>query len=87
MNQFEVERSTMVVLGGLIAIIVALLVIVSFGMDGRMLKDVQSGKTTLECDFKDGSRIIDPSKVTGYIGDEGHWTFTNGGASSCRVYR
>lgn len=49
--------------------------------DSSRLAKVQSGELTLECHIGDGSRVIDPAKVTNY--SEGRWFFSNGSATQC----
>lgn len=47
------------------------------------LERVQSGEDILRCDFKDGTRDVEPSKIVGR--QDGRWIFTNGSAENCIV--
>ena len=55
----------------------------SASVERSTFEKVKSGELVLRCDFRDGTRDVDPELVTGTF--EGRWEFTNGSASSCRL--
>jgi hypothetical protein len=50
-------------------------------------KKLQSGEVQLECSFKDGTKLIEPSKIVSFDQDTGTVFFTNGYAKSCEVVK
>lgn len=53
--------------------------------DRLKLSQVQEGKLTLSCTFKDGERVVPPEKVTDY--HEGRWYFIEeGSAVKCTLF-
>ena len=65
------------VIGGLLALIPE---------DEAVLK-VKSGEFTLECQFRDGWKQIEPSKVVSRDDQTSSWQFTNGYAKNCKIYK
>lgn len=69
-----------------IKIVLAVLVVVG-GLGYIIYEDVsntnkvKSGEKILVCEFKDGTREVNPSKIKNY--SNGTWHFTNGHASNC----
>lgn len=70
-------------------ILVALLAVLALralaAYEPQVFKDVKSGVVQLQCEFSDGTRIVDPERVVGYYPDQGHWKFDNGGSKTCII--
>lgn len=69
-----------------VVLIIAFFILLAWLVDAperEMLAKVQSGEMQLRCLFKDGWRVVEPSKVKDFYGTT--WIFTNGSASRCEV--
>ena len=67
------------------AIIVVAASVAIASNDSKLLNGVKEGSIQLECDLGKGYVPIDSSKVVDFYPDQGHWKFTNGGASQCKT--
>jgi len=56
--------------------------------DPQIVTDIKNGNKQLECNFNDGLRTVDGSKVLGIDDVRNRWIFTNGSvaAQNCEVY-
>jgi hypothetical protein len=54
----------------------------------QIVTDIKNGDKQLECNFNDGWRLVDGSKVVGIDDNSNRWIFTNGSvaAKNCEVY-
>lgn len=57
---------------------------ISYAFDAD-LRAVQRGEVKLVCVMKEGERVIEPARVTGFIDDT--WIFDNGYAKNCKVIK
>jgi hypothetical protein len=53
----------------------------------KIVKKLQSGEVQIECSFKDGTKLIEPSKIVSFDQDTGTVIFTNGYSKSCEVVK
>jgi len=57
--------------------------VVAQAQENRTLKQVQTGKIELWCEFEDGLRQVPADRVTGLY--DGQWEFKNGHARQCEL--
>ena len=76
----KTETTTLIVLSLLLVVATILA-----SQEPQIIKDLKSGKKTLECQFQDGWREVPANKIVG-INDDGSWAFTNGYAHNCEIY-
>jgi hypothetical protein len=62
-------------------------VTVSVYQSNQFIKKLKSGEVQVECSFKDGTKLIEPSKIVDFDQDTGTVFFTNGYAKSCEVIK
>lgn len=80
-DQIETVKAACLAIASIALII--LLAWIADAPEREMLAKVKSGEMQLRCHFKDGWRVVDPSKVKDFYGTT--WIFTNGSASRCEV--
>lgn len=51
----------------------------------QMVESVKTGQVALWCEFTDGARQVEASKVVDYLDERSAWIFTNGSASNCEI--
>ena len=79
---YKTDRNIMAVF---IAVMISIVSVSTYAYTSQanIVGAVKRGVLKLECDMKDGTRIIEPSLIKDYINDT--WVFVNGSAKSCRV--
>ena len=58
---------------------------VTLHQDRQAAEAVRNGTVTLVCQFRDGTRAVDPAKVKSFT--DGRWYFHAGSAASCEVVK
>ena len=78
------RKQTVVLIGAFLGLTLATL---TAFQTPQVVTDVQNGSKTLECEFTDGFRVVDGSKVVGIDDVHNRWLFTNGSVAmrNCEV--
>lgn len=58
-------------------------ILVANAQDRALAESVRNGTVNLTCEFRDGSRRVDPELVESF--SDGRWFFSNGSAVNCEV--
>ena len=73
------RKQTVVLIGAFLGLSIASL---TAFQTPQVVLDVQNGTKTLECEFTDGFRAVDGSKVVGIDDVSNRWIFTNGSVAT-----
>ena len=71
----------------IIATILLVSGVVTLGSSFSMEAKVKSGEMNLRCMFESGEWYIPADEIYGYNSSTGYWSFKNGYAKNCRVYK
>lgn len=82
-NLIDLDKIKTVALAALVIAILAFTAWLLDAPERNLLAKVQSGEAQLSCLFRDGWRVVEPSKVKDFFGST--WVFTNGSATRCKT--